>query len=130
MAARAIDSKAKWIDPVGLREFSASKWWPYRLFTYNDYSEDGDCTFRYGTMHQCPSAMETTLNLIKCFKLAEEILNHKREHEAYITPRLCIAVLESNSRSMVEAFRRHDETIQLETANPFDHEKWDTFKGC
>ena len=121
MAARTIDAKAKWIDPVGLKEFHPNQWWKYRLFTFNDNNEDGSRTLKFGTMHQCPNAMETVINFIKTFKLSEEILNHKGQHEAYATPRLIMAVLQSCTKSMMEAFKDHKETCQLETANPSDH---------
>ena len=129
MAARSIDTKARWIDPVGLKEFKPGDWWKYRLFTFNNTQEDGKRALKFGTMHQCPNAMDTVINLIKAFKLSEAILNHKGQHEAYITPRLIIAVLDSCATSMMEAFKDHDETCKLECANPSDHPKWDVFTG-
>ena len=40
-----------------------------------------------------------------------------------------MAVLHSCAKSMMEAFRDHEETLQLETSNPTDHPKWDPFRG-
>ena len=110
MAARTIDVKAKWIDPVGLKEFHANVWWKYRLSTFNDILPDGSRALKFGTMHQCPNAMETVINLIKSFKLSEETINNKGNHEAYATPRLIMAVRHSCARSMMEAFKDHEET--------------------
>ena len=91
MAARAISAKSKWLDPVGLKEFKPNDWWNYRLFTVNSANDAGERTLKFGIMHQCPSAMDATINLIKAFKLSEEILNEKGQHEAWITPRLVMA---------------------------------------
>ena len=79
-------------------EFHPNEWWQYRLFTFNRSAEDGTQSLTFWAMHQCPNAMETVINLIKAFKLSEAILNHKGQHEAYITPPLIISVLASNQK--------------------------------